>query len=62
MTPDELLRLLDMLNPDNAPGRVTLITRMGAALLADHLPTLIRAVQREGRPWCGAAIRCMATP
>ena len=43
-----------MLNPDNAPGRMTLITRMGAATLAEHLPTLIRAVQREGRAvvWC----------
>jgi 3-deoxy-7-phosphoheptulonate synthase len=54
LTPDELLRLLNTLNPDNAPGRVTLITRMGAALLADNLPKLIRAVQREGCSvvWC----------
>jgi 3-deoxy-7-phosphoheptulonate synthase len=54
LTPDELLRLLDVLNPDNAPGRMTLITRMGAATLADRLPTLVRAVQREGRAvvWC----------
>jgi 3-deoxy-7-phosphoheptulonate synthase len=49
MTPDETLRLIDILNPDNAPGRLTLITRMGADRIADRLPPLIRAVQREGR-------------
>ena len=54
LTADELLRLLDVLNPDNAPGRMTLITRMGAATLAENLPKLLRAVQREGRAvvWC----------
>jgi len=54
LTGEELLRLLDVLNPDNAPGRVTLITRTGAATLADHLPKLVRAVQREGCAvvWC----------
>jgi 3-deoxy-7-phosphoheptulonate synthase len=54
LTPDELLRLLDLLNPENAPGRMTLITRMGAAVLAENLPSLIQAVQREGRTvvWC----------
>ncbi len=54
LTADELLRLLDLLNPDNAPGRMTLITRMGAPVLADRLPGLLRAVQREGRAvvWC----------
>ncbi|MDJ0777900.1 MAG: 3-deoxy-7-phosphoheptulonate synthase class II [Gammaproteobacteria bacterium] len=45
---DELLRLLDTLNPDNRAGRLTLITRMGAAL-PEVLPALIRAVEREGR-------------
>jgi 3-deoxy-7-phosphoheptulonate synthase len=54
LTPDALLRLLDVLNPGNAPGRMTLITRMGAAVLAETLPKLVRAVQREGRAvvWC----------
>ncbi len=54
LTADALLRLLDMLNPDNAPGRMTLITRMGAGPLAEHLPKLLRAVRREGRSvlWC----------
>jgi 3-deoxy-7-phosphoheptulonate synthase len=48
-TADELLQLIDALNPDNEPGRLTLITRMGADRLAERLPQLIRAVQREGR-------------
>jgi 3-deoxy-7-phosphoheptulonate synthase len=54
MTPDELLRLLDMLDPANQPGRMTLIARMGAATLETNLPALIRAVRREGRwvVWC----------
>jgi 3-deoxy-7-phosphoheptulonate synthase len=46
---DELLRLIDALNPDNEAGRLTLITRMGADKITDRLPALIRAVQREER-------------
>jgi 3-deoxy-7-phosphoheptulonate synthase len=49
LEPDDLLRLLDILNPANEPGRMTLICRMGADPLASRLPALIRAVQREGR-------------
>ena len=48
-TPEELLTLCDVLNPQNEAGRLTVITRMGAERLAEHLPTLVRAVQREGR-------------
>jgi 3-deoxy-7-phosphoheptulonate synthase len=47
--PDELLRLIDILNPDNEPGRLTLIARFGADKVGDHLPALVRAVKREGR-------------
>jgi len=47
--PDGLLRLIDTLNPDNDPGRLNLIARMGANKVNEHLPALIRAVQREGR-------------
>ncbi|MGH7248340.1 MAG: 3-deoxy-7-phosphoheptulonate synthase, partial [Pseudomonadota bacterium] len=47
--PDELLRLIDMLNPENESGRLTLICRVGANQAADLLPPLIRAVKREGR-------------
>ncbi|HEX4173308.1 MAG TPA: 3-deoxy-7-phosphoheptulonate synthase, partial [Acetobacteraceae bacterium] len=49
MTPDELARLIDVLNPQNEPGRLTLITRMGADRIGDTLPSLVRMVQREGR-------------
>jgi len=49
MTPDELLRLIDVLNPRNEPGRLTLITRMGAERIGIGLPPLLRTVQREGR-------------
>jgi 3-deoxy-7-phosphoheptulonate synthase len=49
MTADELMQLIDALNPDNIPGRLTLITRMGADNLAEKLPTLLRRVKREGR-------------
>lgn len=48
-TADELIALIDALNPDNEAGRLTLITRMGADILADKLPALIRKVQAEGR-------------
>jgi len=49
MNPDDLLRLIDILNPANEPGRLTLIARMGAEKVADKLPPLLRAVAREGR-------------
>lgn len=49
MKPEELIRLIDTLNPDNEAGRLTLISRMGAGKVGDHLPALIRAVQHEGR-------------
>ena len=47
--PDELLKLIDILDPDNEPGRLTLICRMGADKAAEHLSRLLRAVKREGR-------------
>jgi 3-deoxy-7-phosphoheptulonate synthase len=43
------LQALDVLNPHNVPGRVTVVVRMGAAKLRTYLPGLIRAVQAEGR-------------
>ena len=46
---DELLELIDILNPDNQPGRLTLIARFGHDNVEKYLPQLIRAVQREGR-------------
>jgi 3-deoxy-7-phosphoheptulonate synthase len=49
MTADGLLELLDILNPDNEAGRITLINRFGASKVEQHLPELIRAVKAEGR-------------
>ena len=48
LKPDDLLRLIDQLNPDNIPGRLTLITRFGADQVSEHLPGMIQAVEREG--------------
>jgi len=46
---DELITLLDILNPLNIPGRIVLITRMGADKVQEGLPPLVRAVKTEGR-------------
>ncbi len=46
---DELLKLIDLINPSNEEGRLTLITRYGADNLDNHLPKLIRAVEKEGK-------------
>jgi 3-deoxy-7-phosphoheptulonate synthase len=46
---DGMLRLIDLLNPKNEAGRLTLIARFGADKVGAHLPKLIRAVEREGR-------------
>ncbi len=46
---DELLRLIDKLNPDNIAGRLTLIARMGYDKVEDSLAPLLRAVKSEGR-------------
>jgi 3-deoxy-7-phosphoheptulonate synthase len=51
---DQLLALIDKLNPHDEAGRLTLIHRMGAAQIAKHLPPLLDAVRRAGRTvlWC----------
>ncbi|TPI33684.1 3-deoxy-7-phosphoheptulonate synthase class II [Mesorhizobium sp. B3-1-6] len=49
LTPDGLMELIDLLNPDNEPGRLTLIARFGSDKVAEHLPKLVRAVKKEGR-------------
>ncbi|MGC2141609.1 MAG: 3-deoxy-7-phosphoheptulonate synthase class II [Methylovirgula sp.] len=49
LKPDGLLRLVDILDPGNEPGRLTLICRFGAEKIGDHLPKLLRAIKREGR-------------
>ncbi len=52
--PDELLRLIDCLDPHNEPGRLILIIRSGVQNLAHQLPKLARHVKQEGRSviWC----------
>ncbi len=47
--PDELLRLIDILNPHDEPGRLTLICRMGAEKVERLLPPILRSVRRDGR-------------
>jgi len=49
MEADELIRLIDILNPENEAGRLTLIVRMGCDKVETLLTPLIRAVKREGR-------------
>jgi 3-deoxy-7-phosphoheptulonate synthase len=49
MSPDEMLKLIDLLNPQNEAGRLTLIARFGAEKVGKHLPQLINAVKREGK-------------
>ncbi|GIX35308.1 MAG: phospho-2-dehydro-3-deoxyheptonate aldolase [Lysobacteraceae bacterium] len=49
VTPDQLLRLIDVLNPADEPGRLTLIHRMGREKIGTALPRLLEAVRREGR-------------
>ena len=48
MTSGHLKALMASLNPENEPGRLTLIARFGAGSVGEHLPRLIRAVQEEG--------------
>jgi 3-deoxy-7-phosphoheptulonate synthase len=49
LSSDDMLKLIDTLNPSNEPGRLTLISRFGADKIEAHLPVLIRAVEREGK-------------
>jgi 3-deoxy-7-phosphoheptulonate synthase len=48
-SPEELIRIIETMNPQNIPGRLSIIVRMGAEKLRKNLPGLIRAVQREGK-------------
>jgi len=46
---DELIKILDLLNPENEAGRITLICRMGAGIIEDKLPAVIKRVESEGK-------------
>lgn len=54
METDDLLRLIEKLNPDNTPGKLTLISRMGADKIMDKLPPMLEAVKASGYDvvWC----------
>ena len=63
MDPEWLQALLEILNPQNQPGRLTLIHRFGAKEIERGLPPLIAGGARDGADACsGSAIRCTATP
>ena len=51
---DELIKLIDIINPSNEEGRITLIARFGVDKIEDHLPSLIKAIESEGKSvvWC----------
>lgn len=49
VTPEQLLRVIDVLNPDNEAGRLVLIHRVGASKIEKALPRLLNAVGSEGR-------------
>jgi len=49
VTPDQLLRLVDVLDPDREPGRLTLIHRIGASKIESALPPLLAAIRAAGR-------------
>ncbi len=49
-TPEDVLNLCEALNPDREPGRLTLITRMGAGKVAEGLPPILEAVRDSGHP------------
>jgi len=54
MSVDDLLKLVSILNPENEPGRLTLIARMGESKISSTLPQLLRAAKAAGRAeaWC----------
>jgi len=49
-TPGELMALVDKLDPEREPGRLTLVSRMGAGTIRDALPALVETTRREGVP------------
>ena len=49
-TPQDALALVDKLNPEGIPGKLTFITRMGAGKIREALPPLVEAIRQDGRP------------
>ena len=54
LDPDDLVRLIEKINPENDTGKVVLICRMGSEKVSEHLPKLIKKIQSEGKNviWC----------
>ena len=54
LEPDDLIRLIEKINPENDTGKVVLICRMGSEKVFDHLPKLVKKIQSEGKKviWC----------
>ena len=61
-SPEEVVALCDRLDPARQPGRLTLVSRMGADHIAEALPPLLPRCSSPAIPWCGCATRCTATP
>ena len=61
LAPDELLALIDVLNPQNEPGRLTLIAASARTRSASTCRRSSARSKREGSAWSGRAIRCTAT-
>ena len=53
-TPEQVLEMCEILNPDRVPGRLTFITRMGRDKIRTNLPAVVQAVSESGHPvvWC----------
>ena len=49
MDPRDIVTMIAKLNPDNTPGRLTIIVRMGAKAMREKLPKLVEAVQQAGQ-------------
>ncbi len=49
-SPDEILEVVERLDPDKTPGRLTLITRMGAGTVTEALPAIVQKVEASGHP------------
>lgn len=54
LDPDDLVRLIEKINPENDTGKVVLICRMGSEKVSEHLPKLVKKIQSEGKNviWC----------
>ena len=62
VTPEEVVELVERLDPERLDGRVTLVSRMGNEAIRDRLPPIVEAVSRPGIASSGSATRCTATP